>query len=87
MVVYLRLQVSGEVSLRWNRCLKRFKLFLELSKSSFSCQCSFSSVSYLCEVDVFEHPRFRDEFSHLVNGRLFATGSLGVKSHFDGINV
>ena len=56
--------------------MKLFKLSLELSKSSFSCQCSFSSVSWLFEVDVFEHPRFCDEFSHLVNGRLFATGSL-----------
>ena len=35
-----------------------FILSLELSKSSFSCQCSFSSVSWLFEVDVFEHPRF-----------------------------
>ena len=25
------------------------------------------------EVDVFEHPRFWDEFSHLVNGRFVAT--------------
>ena len=28
------------------------------------------------EVDVFEHPRFCDEFSHLVDECFYATGSL-----------
>ena len=28
------------------------------------------------EVDVFEHPRFWDEFSHLVNGQFVATAVL-----------
>ena len=28
------------------------------------------------EVDAFEHPRFLDEFSHLVNGRFVATAAL-----------
>ena len=28
------------------------------------------------EVDVFEHPRFCDEFSHLVDEVIYATGSL-----------
>ena len=28
------------------------------------------------EVDVFEHPRFWDEFSHLVNGRFVAIPDL-----------
>ena len=30
----------------------------------------FSSVSKVCEVDVFAHPRFCDDFSQLVNMRL-----------------
>ena len=28
------------------------------------------------EVDVFEHPRFWDELSHLVNGRFIAIAAL-----------
>ena len=30
----------------------------------------------MCVVDVFEHPRFCDEFSHVVNMRFVATEAL-----------
>ena len=30
----------------------------------------------MCEVDVFEHPRFCNEFSHLVNSRFLDTETL-----------
>ena len=33
----------------------------------------------MCEVDVFEQPRFCDDFSHLVNMHFAATASLCLK--------
>ena len=40
------------------------------------CHWTFSSVYLAWEVDVFEHPRFCDEFSHLVNRSFVSTASL-----------
>ena len=46
-----------------------------------------SSVEHLCEVDVFKHPRFSDEFSHLVNRHSVASAKLLFKYYLDGIDV
>ena len=62
----LQLKLSVELSGRWFRCFRRFGGATEVLHSFCSCQYSFSSVEKVCEVDVFEHPRFRDEFSLLV---------------------
>ena len=67
MKAFMRLEVSVEVSIWLNRCFRRFKLSLEYSDWLLSSQSSYSSFLQACEVDVFEHPRFCDEFSHLVN--------------------
>ena len=37
---------------------------------------TFPLLSQVCEVDVVEHPRFCDEFSHLMNRRLLLIESL-----------
>ena len=37
----------------------------------------------MCEVDVFEHHRFCDEFSHLVNACFVATKKTLFKTHFE----
>ena len=39
------------------------------------------------EVDVFEHPRFSNEFSHLMNKRFLASASLFFESHLHPIDV
>ena len=36
----------------------------------------FLSVDPVCEVDVFKHLRFCDDFSHLVTTRFLATAKL-----------
>ena len=41
----------------------------------------------MSEVDVFEHPRFCDEFSHLVKTCFFYNGNSFYKSHVDGIDA
>ena len=38
------------------------------------------------EVDVFEHPRFCDEFSHLMNRSFLACASLFSESHLHPID-
>ena len=74
--VLLQNQTSAGVSLLFNRCLTRFKHFAALSNLFFSCEKSLRSVSQECEVDVFEHPRFCDELSHLVKGCFVANSTL-----------
>ena len=59
-----------------NRCSTRFKRSAEFSDLQHNSQFSFSSVYQACEVDVFEHPRFCDEFSHQVHEGLDATAIL-----------
>ena len=59
-----------------NRCSTRFKRSAEFSDLQHNSQFSFFSVFQACEVDVFEHPRFRDEFSHLVFKSFDATERL-----------
>ena len=39
------------------------------------------------EVDVFEYPRFCDEFSHVVNKRFCCDCRSPLKSHIDGLDV
>ena len=41
----------------------------------------------MCEVDDFEHPRFCDEFSHIVKRRSFSTAKSLLNSHLNGIDV
>ena len=41
----------------------------------------------MCEVDVFKHPIFRSNFSHLMSRRFRSSSSLCLKSHVDGIDV
>ena len=72
----MRLQVSFEVSLLLKRCFRHSKRSVEFSDLFHNRQSSFSSVKQSCEVDVFEHPRFCDEFSHLVKGGFYTTASL-----------
>ena len=79
----MRLEVSVEVWIWLNRCFRRFKLSLEYSDWLLSSQSSFSSALRACLVDVFDHPRFYVEFSHLVNRGFDATASPLLKSHFD----
>ena len=67
--------------------LTRFKCFVEFSILLFSCKKSFCSVVQECEVDVFEHPRFCDEFSHLVKGCFVANSNLCWTLEFDLIDV
>ena len=52
------------------------KCSVELSDLLSSCHWTFSSVYQAWEVDVFEHPRFCDEFSHVVNRSFVSTASL-----------
>ena len=73
---YLNLLLSVEVPLEWNKSLKRFI-------RSLNCQIYFAVVNTrflqskeVCEVDVFDHPRFCDEFSHLVNKHVEEPASL-----------
>ena len=56
--------------------LDDLKCSVELSDLLSSCHWTFSSVYQAWEVDVFEHPRFCDEFSHLVNRSFVSTASL-----------
>ena len=72
MDVLLQIQTSAGVSLLFYRCLTRCKDFAAFSIIFFNCEKSFCSISQECEVDVFEHPRFCDEFSHLVKGTFVA---------------
>ena len=51
------------------------------------CHWTFSSVDQAWEVDVFEHPRFCDEFSHLVNRSFGFDCKPLLESYLDGINV
>ena len=43
---------------------------------SSTCQNLFLEFNKSFEVDVFEHPRFSDEFSHLVTGYFVAISTL-----------
>ena len=42
---------------------------------SYYSKITFLSVIQVFEVDVFEHPRFCDEFSHVFNRRFIASVS------------
>ena len=83
MKSFMRLEVSVELSIWFNKCFRRFKLSLGYSDWFLSSQSSFSSALRACLVDVFDHPRFYVEFSHLVNRGFDATASPLLKSHFD----
>ena len=52
------------------------KRSVEVSHLLYSFQISVSSVYQSLAVDVFEHPRFCDEFSYLVGRSLVPTISL-----------
>ena len=43
---------------------------------SSTCQNLFLEFNKSFEVDVFEHPRFCDEFSHLMTGHFVANSTL-----------
>ena len=47
-----------------------------MSSLSFSCHNLFLQFTRCFEVDVFKHPRFCDEFSHLVTLRFVANSTL-----------
>ena len=49
---------------------------MKLSNLSFSVLKYFLSVEHQWEVDIFEHPRICNEFSHVVDGRLVPTATL-----------
>ena len=85
--VLLQIQPSAGESIRVKPCLTRFKCFVEFSTLLFSCQKFFCSVVQECEVDVFEHPRFCDEFSRLVKIRFVANSNLCWSLKFDLIDV
>ena len=46
-----------------------------MSNLSYYSQITFLSVIQVFEVDVFEHPRFWDEFSHVLNRRFLSSVS------------
>ena len=53
-----------------------------------NCHIDFAVLnSQVCEVDVFDHPRFCDEFSHLVTRTFSCKLNSLLQSHVDGINV
>ena len=52
------------------------KMFLQLSHLLDGCQLRFLSFYLVCEVDVFKHLRFCDDFSHLVTTRFLAIAKL-----------
>ena len=83
MKSFMRLEVSVELSIWLNKCFRRFKLSLGYSDWFLSSQSSFPSALRACLVDVFDHPKFYVEFSHLVNRGFDATVSPLLKSHFD----
>ena len=56
--------------------LSDLKSSLELLNLLSSCDWTVSSVYQACAVDVFEHPRFCDEFSHVVNKSFVSTATL-----------
>ena len=53
-----------------------FSLLNNLAELLSSCQLPFISDKQVYEVDVFEHHRFCDEFSHLVDKSFLASPSL-----------
>ena len=68
----LQLQAPNEFLIEYNSCLKCFQRSIELSDLLKCSQWTLGSCDEVFEVDVFEHPRFCDEFSHLLNARLLA---------------
>ena len=56
--------------------LDDLKCSVEWSDLLSSCHWTVSSVYQACAVDVFEHPRFCDEFSHVVNTSFVSTATL-----------
>ena len=56
--------------------LDDLKCSVELSDFFIKLWLNFFSVYQACAVDVLEHPRFCDEFSHLVNRSFVSTTSL-----------
>ena len=71
----LQLQAPNKFPIEYNSCLKCFQRSIELSDLLKCSQWTLGSCYEVFEVDVFEHPRFCDEFSHLLNARFVAAPS------------
>ena len=72
----MRLPLSVEVSPWLNRCFRLFKCPLSFQIYCLVVNDPSLQLIIASEVDVFEHPRFCDEFSHLVNRSFDATASV-----------
>ena len=68
----LQLQARNEFPIEYNSCLKCFQRSIELYDLLKCSQWTLGSCYEVFEVAVFEHPRFCDEFSHLLNARFVA---------------
>ena len=65
--IFVRLQVSLEVPNDELAVGNDLNILFLLSNLVKSCQYTFISDYQVCEVDVLKHPRFCDDFSHLVS--------------------
>ena len=72
----MRLPLSVEVSPWLNRCFRLFKCPLSFQIYCLVVNDPSLQLIIASEVDVFEHPRFCDEFSHLVDRGFDATASV-----------
>ena len=68
----LQLQAPNEFPIEYSSCLKCFQRSIELSDLLKCFHWTIGSLYHVFEVDVFEHPRICDEFSHLLNVRFLA---------------
>ena len=68
----LQLHALNEYPIESNWCLKRFQRSIDWSDLLHCSYWSFAALYQVFVVDVFEHPRFSDEFSHLLNARFLA---------------
>ena len=73
----MQIQLSAGFTFRWNGCMKWFSRLIEVSSLSLWVAKNLFLQFIKCfEVDVFEHPRFCDEFSHLMTLRFVANSTL-----------
>ena len=69
---FLQPNVPNEFPIEYNSCMKSFQRSIEWSDLLQCSQWTFGALYQVFEVDFFEHSRFCDEFSHLLNARFVA---------------
>ena len=72
MYDFLQPNIPNEFPIEYNSCLKSFQRSIEWLDLLQCFHWTIGSLYHVFEVDVFEHPRICDEFSHLLNARFVA---------------